>query len=688
MVKSDFQGIRGAKTERFSHSQFRLEIQALYGSAGKGAFGRKPVHDQGLVVLEHPGHFFHGLKFCAHGAFAPAVQEPSRDRGVLEFPEPLEVFPQEIGLDRLDVELQEIRKTGGLSLGQVFWPFQKGPPGFLKNALSKGLEGFVLFPPDLVDRFAELLHDVKAVEDVQGLWSALPDRVKERRPHVGTDVFEAGAPFLAELLEERQKGVGFPVGPAPEKAPNPCIQLVDQREVFVALEDGNLVDSDLGDALQRAVLQAVVHHVGDGPIHTVPTCPEHPGRFAPGQSPGPASQKELVVVGQLFFSRSPGESFDMDPVERTVHTARRIEEEDLEVEQGQILEGPGRLEVIPGAFPAAFPTDRPSSFSGSDLDNHNILSFTLPEKDISKDKGLETDEPIQYSLHKHCSSSKWLIVLAKTIIPNEKGNALLFYPQILRTRLKRFKIKMGFLAFFLGIGWIVAAQPAFATTTSPLYGVDLSASAGGTIPLYNSYGPNETSGSIPSSLAPGWTGSVNILTGQISAGTTNGNSELLYSLDKTYVEGWNTVTFHGPTGSSIDPTFEMTGNFSSTSRSFGLSRSSGTGAVCLGLSIGGCNANTKFGTSQPNFSVDLPLSNITNNDSVLLSYSLTTTAPSFGTSAVFDPIVGFILPTGWSVTGAAGGIAATPEPSSIALFGTGILLMSFLTLRGRSVLRA
>ena len=146
----------------------------------------------------------------------------------------------------------------------------------------------------------------EAVEDVQGFWSALPDRVKERRPHVGTDVFEAGAPFWAELLEERQKGVGFPVGPAPEKAPNPCIQLVDQREVFVALEDGNLVGSELGDALQRAVLQAVVHHVGDGPIHTVPTCPEHPGRFAPGQSPGPASQKELVVVGQLFFSRSPG----------------------------------------------------------------------------------------------------------------------------------------------------------------------------------------------------------------------------------------------------------------------------------------------------------------------------------------------------------------------------------------------
>ncbi len=80
----------------------------------------------------------------------------------------------------------------------------------------------------------------------------------------------------------------------------------------------------------------------------------------------------------------------MDPVERTVHTARRIEEEDLEVEQREILKGPGRLDVIPGAFPSAFPADRPSSFSGSDLDDHDLLSFTLLEKDISQNKG-QTD---------------------------------------------------------------------------------------------------------------------------------------------------------------------------------------------------------------------------------------------------------------------------------------------------------
>ena len=334
MVKSNFQRICGPKPERFSHSQFCLEIQTLHGSAGKGAFGLEPVHDQRFVVLEHLGHFFHGLKFCAHSAFAPAVQEPSRDRGVLELPEALEVLPEKIGLDRLDVELQEIGEAGGLVLRQVLRPFQESPAGFFENGLSLGLERLVLLAPDLVDRLAELLHDVESVEDVFGLRSALPDGVEEWGPHVGADVLEKGASFLTELLEEAQKGVGLPVDPAPEETPDPFVQLVDHREVLVAPEHGNLVDSDLGDPLQGAVVQAIVHHVGDGPIDTVPARAEDPGRLAPGEPPGPTPEKELVVVGQVLFPRSPGKGFDMDSVKSATHTAGSVEKEHLEVEEG------------------------------------------------------------------------------------------------------------------------------------------------------------------------------------------------------------------------------------------------------------------------------------------------------------------------------------------------------------------
>ncbi len=240
----------------------------------------------------------------------------------------------------------------------------------------------------------------------------------------------------------------------------------------------------------------------------------------------------------------------------------------------------------------------------------------------------------------------------------------------------------------LGIGCLLAANPAFATVAIAIpYGVDLSAtetgSGGGT--NYSNYGPGDTSGSIPSDRSPTWTGSVNILTGQISAGSVNQNSEAINEGYQTFVEGWNTWTFHGPTGSTINTSFDMTGNFSQTS---GLSFSSlgstspGTGQVCLGLSIGGCNENSQYSSNVSNFSVDLALNGISNNESVLVSYSLTTTAPAYGSSAIFDPSTGFgPLPPGWTVTGAAGGLAAAPEPSSISLFGSGILLIGFLAFR-------
>ncbi len=244
-------------------------------------------------------------------------------------------------------------------------------------------------------------------------------------------------------------------------------------------------------------------------------------------------------------------------------------------------------------------------------------------------------------------------------------------------------IVRGLLISTLGLSCLLEARFANAVVAIPPYGVELTASSGGGSNIfYSNYGPNSTAGSIPTTFGPNWTGSVNVLTGQIVAGTSNASSELL-GYDQTMVEGWNTWTFSGPAGVTINPVFAMTGNFLSTgSTGPGFSDSSpGTGQVCLGPNIGDCYQNAQFITSTPNFNVGLQLSSIANNESVLLSYSLTTTAPLFGTSAIFDPTTGFNnLPAGWTVTGAAGG-AAVPEPSTIALLGAGILLMGWMARR-------
>ena len=100
-------------------------------------------------------------------------------------------------------------------------------------------------------------------------------------------------------------------------------------------ENRDLVDSDLGDPVQGTMLQTVVHHEGHGPTHAIPSCPEDPGCSAPGESPGPTSEKELVVVGQMLFPRSPGKSFDMDSMERTIYPAGSQKQKTLKSKKGR-----------------------------------------------------------------------------------------------------------------------------------------------------------------------------------------------------------------------------------------------------------------------------------------------------------------------------------------------------------------
>ena len=147
---------------------------------------------------------------------------------------------------------------------------------------------------------------------------------------------------------------------------------------------GNLIDSDLGNPLHRAVFQTIVHHIGDGQVDTVPTWPEDPGRHASGESSDPLSRKDLVVVRQPFFSRFPGKGFGMYPMKKAVHTARWREGGDFKIEEWEILKVPGQLDFIPGIVFPAFSAERPPSISQNDLDHHNILLSMLLKKDISQ----------------------------------------------------------------------------------------------------------------------------------------------------------------------------------------------------------------------------------------------------------------------------------------------------------------
>src|SRR5690606_15866858 len=129
---------------------FRLEVQTLDGAAGKPPLGLEPVEDQRLVVSQHSSHLLHrrqiGLQCPGH----PVVEELSREVWTLIVPESLEVFSQQVALDRRQVELEQFAHPGRLFLGEILRTLQKKPATAFENILLPvGLELCDLVAPDL-----------------------------------------------------------------------------------------------------------------------------------------------------------------------------------------------------------------------------------------------------------------------------------------------------------------------------------------------------------------------------------------------------------------------------------------------------------------------------------------------------------------------------------------------------------
>jgi len=100
MIQSDLKVIEGLKSIRFSHRQFRLQIEPLNSATRECAFRYEPIEDQSLVTTEHFRHFLHGFKARTHGARTPSVEKVACNVDIAECPEPLEVLPENVGTNR------------------------------------------------------------------------------------------------------------------------------------------------------------------------------------------------------------------------------------------------------------------------------------------------------------------------------------------------------------------------------------------------------------------------------------------------------------------------------------------------------------------------------------------------------------------------------------------------------------
>ena len=176
MIECDLKVFERLKSVSFSHRQFGFQIETLNCAARELAFCCEPIEDEILVPTEHLRHVLHGFDARTHGPSAPGVKKILGDLDIGECPESLEVFPKKIGPDRRQIQFEKLGETDRLFLREVLWALENSPAAiFQKILLSGRLEFGNLHAPNLIDGLSELLHDVKAIKNIQCLRGFLRD---------------------------------------------------------------------------------------------------------------------------------------------------------------------------------------------------------------------------------------------------------------------------------------------------------------------------------------------------------------------------------------------------------------------------------------------------------------------------------------------------------------------------------
>ena len=342
------------------------------------------------MMTEHLGDLLHGLKAGAHGPGAPRVKEPSGHMDIGEGPEPLEVLPEEIGPNGLQIELHKFRETDGLLLREVLGTFEESPSAvFEEVVLAVLLEGRDFLTPNLIDGLSELFHDMEPVKNVQSLQGLLPDHIQIRPPHIAAHESKPGRAFFPEHLKELEQSVDLSLGSAPEKAPTASIQLIDHGEVLMSLENGDLVHSNLGDPLEGTMGQAIVYNELNGSKDTAPAGLEQLGRFLPGEPSSPSGQKHLVSGGHALFPVGPRDPFGLNPIPGTVHVSRGIPENDPVYPERDVLIFPNLPCIVDGSSPTTDRTFGTTVLPGLNFNDEGLFPLGIVNPGLAKHKRLE-----------------------------------------------------------------------------------------------------------------------------------------------------------------------------------------------------------------------------------------------------------------------------------------------------------
>ena len=303
----------------------------------------------------HPGNLLHGLDARTQRRRAPGIQELPGPSGRLVGPQLLEVFLQQIGADAFEVIAEQLFESPLLGGGEILGALQEAPAGLLQHRLA-ALAGQCprLLGAHVVQGVIHLGDDVKPIQDVDGLGTALPDHADIGPPHVRADEFDARAGLRPQHGEEPLEGLHGALLTHPQETHHAGLDLVDQGQIFVPPAIGDLIDPEGLDGPQDPMLEPPAHDPLDRPVDVVPGGVKRPGDLQPREFPRPMGEKLHVGHRQMMLTLGPGQELCCDPTRRTIHPATGIPKEHRKPPEGDKLKGPLRELVITGAaLPAA-----------------------------------------------------------------------------------------------------------------------------------------------------------------------------------------------------------------------------------------------------------------------------------------------------------------------------------------------
>ena len=161
------------------------------------------------VALDHVGKALFGLEALPLEAGAPVVEEAPCPAFAPVVPELAEGFFQEIGGIEALVGGQQQLEGPPTFQGGVLVARQQRVLLALDEASALAAEAVIFGLAHLVERFAEVAHDVELVEQDGGLRRLLPGDVAERLPHVHDGEPDLAAFFRPQLgVEPRHARLG------------------------------------------------------------------------------------------------------------------------------------------------------------------------------------------------------------------------------------------------------------------------------------------------------------------------------------------------------------------------------------------------------------------------------------------------------------------------------------------------